>query len=111
MNEITNFEMVKLLLQVQPNFSEQLIIKDGEECEVSEELKKFFVIILNHIMEQLKEENYDMVYDLVDMLHVFPDVIIEDKRKGKKDYWKLFVKPIIKKWDISKEYNLKKLLF
>ena len=39
-----------------------------------------------------------MAYDIADMLHVLPEIVIANQKKRLKQYWKIYVKPFHKKW-------------
>ena len=47
-------------------------------------------------VEQIQE--YKMAYDIADMLHVLPEIVIANQKKRLKQYWKIYVKPFHKKW-------------
>ena len=38
---------------------------------------------------------------MADILHVLPDVILDNEKKSKKDFWKTFIIPFEKNNDIS----------
>lgn len=48
-------------------------------------------LMKTHILAQ----EYYTAYDIADMLHVLPEIVI-DNNKGLKQYWKNYVKPFKK---------------
>ncbi len=95
--ELTNSELIKLIEPVVPELRQQLIVQDGELCIIREEDKAFLMKVLNKMCEALEVKNYDVAHDLVDMLHVFPEVIVANDKKRTKEYWKIYVKPLIRR--------------
>lgn len=96
-NRMNNFELIKLL-NGKLDLKQQLIQDAGLECVDDKNISDFILTVLKYTNDALKSQNYNMAYDLVDMLHVLPDVIITGEKKQLKKYWNIYVKPFIKKW-------------
>lgn len=67
----------------------------------SNEVIKYLPIIIytaGQIIDNLKINNYNKSYDLVDVIHCLPELLLK-KKWNPKDYWKTFIIPYRLKWD------------
>lgn len=101
-DESLNSEMATVLINNSLMERNQLILQDGEAYKVKKEAKEFVLRVLCMIHKELDEKKYDCAYDMVDMLHVFPQVIIANDKRQIRQYWKIYVKPIMKKRNIKR---------
>ena len=83
-----------------PKWKGQLILKecDMQEIMLNRQLKEFIIRALEFMKEHLLHQNYETAYDIADMLHVLPEIVVDNKKKELKLYWKGYVKPFQKKW-------------
>lgn len=105
-DNMSNEEMVKIIIDMYPVLMQQLILQNDEICRLSAEAKDYVLCVLQIISNALEEKDYELAYDMVDVLHVFPHVVISNEKRQIKSYWKVYVKPIIKRVKI-KGYGLK----
>ena len=77
-----------------PKWKGQLIVEEAELQEMipDKQIKEFFIRALELMKTHILAQEYDIAYDIADMLHVLPEIVI-DNNKGLKQYWKNFVKP------------------
>lgn len=99
-NDMTNDEMCKMIVCLMPKWKGQLILKecDMQEIMLNRQLKEFIIRALEFMKEHLLYQNYETAYDIADMLHVLPEIVVDNKKKELKLYWKDYVKPFQKKW-------------
>ena len=105
-NNMPNEEMVKIIIDMYPVLTQQLILPNDEIYGLSAEAKDYVLCALQIISNALEEKDYELDYDMVDVLHVFPHVVIANEKRQIKSYWKVYVKPIIKRVK-NKGYDLK----
>lgn len=103
---MTNDEMVKQIINISPALKHQLILRNDEIFRLNAEANDYVLNSLQIILNELQEKDYDLAYDMVDVLHVFPHVVIANDKRQIKSYWKFFVKPIIKRIK-NKGFNLR----
>ena len=94
---MSNDDMVNQITNISPVLKQQLILQDDEIYQLNTEAKDYVLNSLQIILNELKEKDYDLAYEMVDALHVFPHVVITNDKRQIKSYWKVFVKPIIKR--------------
>jgi len=89
---ISNDEMCSKICEAEPLMAERLEYGQAEYALSEESRIKYDFICesLKYLYEQLNLRNYDRAYNLADLLHVFPDVMLNDKN-SKKLYWKIYV--------------------
>ena len=98
-----NTEMLESVSKILPDIKQQLVLEDDEVYEINNKAKEYMLHVLRITWNALKEGNYELAYDLVDMLHVFPHLVISNDKKQIKDYWKIYVNPVVKRRNIKKE--------
>jgi len=99
-------EMCKKILNIMPEWTEQLIIEGNEKKLICKKELKIFIIRALELMKiSIELQNDKMAYDIADMLHALPDIIIANRKNCLKEYWKIYVKPVQKKWKIFKEFK------
>ena len=89
---ISNDEMCGNICEAAPLMAEWLKYgqTDNTLSEKSQIKYDFICDSMKYLYEQLNLRNYDRAYNLADILHVFPDVNLNDK-KSKKSYWKNYI--------------------
>ena len=100
--ELTNSVMAERIFCISSELKHQLILQDGDICIMSKEAKDFALSSLHILCKELEEKRYDFAYDMADMLHAFPHVIICNDKKQIRNYWRTYVKPIMKKNKLKK---------
>jgi len=102
-NNSTFAQMKKMVTNVMPEWNNQLIAKNSKEKSINN--KKEEVLFFIKAMELLKNSfmlhDYEMAYDLADMLHAFPDIVISGQKNSLKNYWRIYVRPVQKKWKLQ----------
>ena len=89
-----------------PDWKGQLMDEEDEwqELALDMQLKEFIIRALELVKKYMLIQEYEIAYDIVDMLHGLPEIIIADNEKGLKQYWKNYVRPFQRKWK-CKEFN------
>ena len=108
-NNIGNDEMCKMIFYLMPDWKGQLMDEEDEwqELALDMQLKEFIIRALELVKKYMLIQEYEIAYDIVDMLHGLPEIIIADNEKGLKQYWKNYVRPFQRKWK-CKEFNERK---
>lgn len=100
MHRVLVFTRADIYKDKNPEIIKDLISQIQEEVtndELHKEAKDFSIRTLQVVYEELVAKNYDVAYDIVDMLHAFPHVVLRNDIKELKRYRKVYVKPLIKK--------------
>lgn len=97
-NNIRNDEMCKMIFYLMPRWKGQLMVEEGELQELifNSKLKEFTIRALELMKTHIISQKYESAYDLADMLHALPEIVIDNNKKGLKQYWKNYVKPFQK---------------
>ena len=88
-----NIEIMKMLISS--------LEKEMSACEVKKQSMDFAKTALYMVQTKLEEGEYELAYDLVDMLHAFPQVLMAKDEKQEAEYWEIYVRPVMEKWEIS----------
>lgn len=99
-NNIRNEEMCKMIFYIMPKWKGQLIVEDDEckEMIINIQLKLFIIRALELMKTSILKQEYEIAYDIVDMLQGLPEIVIANNKKGLKKYWKIYVNPFQRKW-------------
>lgn len=104
-NNNSNEEMCKMIVYIMPKWKGQLIVEENEEQEnegqeliFNIQLKQFIIRALEVMKSNLLAQEYEIAYDIADILQALPDIVIANNKKGLKQYWKVYIKPFQKKW-------------
>ncbi len=66
------------------------------------EMNRYLSVISETALEictQLRHENFERAYDLLDAIHCLPEAIISKKQWNSKAFWKMYIRPYREKWD------------
>lgn len=108
---LNNVEFVKLITEVDSKLLQQLVMEDGDKIKIFNSYKVFMVDMLEITIDELYKNNYDLAYDIIDMLHVLPEIMLSEDRRAIRRYYKFYVKPIVKKWNFCKISHLKRYFY
>lgn len=102
-DDASNESMCKLIVNVIPNWYEQLKIKGGSNNELfdNRNLKLYIIKALELLKNKILSQEYEMAYDIADMLQGLPDLKILNKKRKFRQYWKLYIRPFQKKWKLN----------
>ncbi len=103
-SQMSNGELCGEMMEMMPEWCSWLSCGETparDEVWVQEELAAFISQALEVMEETLHADEFEMAYDLADMLHVVPDVIVKNDKMSMKSYWKRFVVPFHKKWNCN----------
>lgn len=102
-DNVSNDKMCRMILDKMPMWNEQLVVEGDNRKEVFDnKSRKLFVIeALELLKDKLLFREYEMAYDIADILQGLPDIVISNKKEGFRQYWKLYVKPFQKKWNLN----------
>lgn len=118
-NNYSNEEMINIINKRNLLVNENIQFKKGEvfhiekdylNNEESEIAKEFLIYAFNKIEYFINQNMFEMAYDIVDVIHVFPELFIDYNKIKLKKYWKIYIKPFQKKWK-DKMFNEVKFLF
>ena len=111
-NDDSNEKMCNMIFQIMPKWKEQLIVNADEEeqrvCYI--QLKQYIIKTLELIKNNILVQNFEMAYDIVDMLQGLPVITEINRKKELKQYWKIYVMPFQKKWKVNLFYDWKEIL-
>ena len=106
-----NIEVIRIILQkmssTNSNFvnalkghfdnTDQLLLEDGdiiENCEITGFMKDMLAELENSLMQG----TYAYSYDIIDLIHFLPELIISNNKKQIKSFWKTNAKNFMEKW-------------
>lgn len=56
---------------------------------------------LSCIKDHLVKSEFNVAYDVVDMLHAFPGVILNKDNGGIERFKETYLKPLVRKWNLT----------
>ncbi|MBQ3583826.1 MAG: hypothetical protein IJA27_03850 [Lachnospiraceae bacterium] len=97
---IKNEEMCEKIYYIMPKWKKQLMVEDeeGQELLSNKKLKQFIIKALELMKYNILNQEYEIAYDIADMLQGLPENINISSKKDFKQYWKIYVTPFQKKW-------------
>lgn len=91
-----------LIVKIMPDWRARLKYEESEYYFIQKEVIEFMKTAIHIMKDSLNTDRFDIAYDIADMLHVLPDIIIQRNKKQLKrcwrSYWKVYVEPLYKKW-------------
>ena len=96
---INNKEMCEAIIRIMPDWKEQLKDEGSEYHFIHEKIIEFVKVAMYIMEDRLTMNEYDIAYDIADMLHVLPEIIIQNKKRRLKRYWQVYVENFHKKWN------------
>ena len=73
---------------------------ENSECVAIKKTElNILIAVIKKIQNCLKSKQYDFAYDLIDALHIFPEILSDNKKIILKDYWNIYFS------DVEKKYN------
>lgn len=111
-NNVSNEEMCKMIFDINPKWKNKLIFGETEEKELNldREIELFIIRAVELIKDTISTHEYEIAYDVADILQGLYGIIVTNQKKGLKQYWKIYVKPFQKKWN-SNVFNVFKHTF
>ena len=100
-NQMSNGEMCKKMIEMMPAWQDWLNCGETPDWFVQEDVAAFINMALEVMEETLHAGEFEMAYDLADLLHVVPDVIAKNDKASMKRYWKVFVVKFHQKWNCN----------
>ena len=87
------------------------LFESGNEGCVNLEEKEIKILTLGirKIDDCLKIKNYKFAYDMIDALHIFPEILANREKINMKHYWNVYFEVLIKKYNDKDLNDLKKL--
>ena len=101
----TTDELVFRISQISPSYSDMLGLsssgKENRALTLKEEdvFSAVMKYAMNLIKDSIAENQYECAYDIADCIHAFPTVLLEADIHTLKEYWKIYIKPVRKKWE------------
>lgn len=108
-NNLSNSELCEMISCLMPRWKKQFIFGSIEETEIvcSKEIKLFMIKALEFMKNCLSNLQYDIAYDIADILQGLYGILLANSKKSLKQYWKIYIKPFQKKWNSSIFYDFK----
>ena len=100
-NQMSNGEMCEKMIEMMPAWQGWLNCGETPDWFVQEDVAAFINMALEVMEETLHAGEFEMAYDLADLLHVVPDVIAKNDKASMKRYWKVFVVKFHQKWNCN----------
>lgn len=119
-NNYSNQEMIKLLRQRLNDWPDliklqETIISNKLKSELSDNEIDLFLNVMNYSISKAKfylvEQKYDIAYDIIDAIHVFPEIVVKSNKRTLKKFWKLYIEPVNLKWNMTLFDEIKKYFF
>ena len=108
-NNITNDSMCDKIDLINVPWNKQLKRNiDIYNVSYDEYYNHFIVETLFFFKDLLLSKQYKIAYQIADILHILPEVIFENNKKSKKDFWKSFIIPFEKNNNITFFKKMKK---
>ena len=95
---ISNKEMCDAIVKIMPDWKTQLKYEESENQFVQEKVIEFVKKAMQILGDSLSTHEFDIAYDIADILHVLPDIVIQNEKKSLKKYWKVYIEGFNKKW-------------
>ena len=95
---INNKEMCDAIVKIMPDWKTQLIREESENIFIQEKVIEFVKKAMEIARDNLSTNEFDIAYDIADILHVLPDIVIQNEKKGLKKYWTVYIERFNKKW-------------
>ena len=95
---IDNKDMCDAIVRIMPDWKVQLIREELEDLFIHEKIIEFVKKAMEIARDNLNTNEFDIAYDIADILHVLPDIVIQNDKKGLKKYWKVYIERFNKKW-------------
>lgn len=76
---------------------DQLLFEDGDIIE-NYEITGFMKDMLAELENSLMQGTYAYSYDIIDLIHFLPELIISNNKKQIKSFWKTNAKNFMEKW-------------
>lgn len=97
-------EMLRQIVNIMPQWKNQLLLESKGFCKENEVENSFVLQSLRYVKNSFSKEQLEVAYDLVDMLHAFPGVVLNDEAEGKEAFKKVYLEPVVKRWGLSIYY-------
>ena len=95
---INNKEMCDAIVKIMPDWKTQLRYEESEYYFIQKQIIEFAKTALYIMKESLATNAFEIAYDIADLLHVLPDIVLQKKTNQWNSYWKMYVDPFNKKW-------------
>lgn len=109
---MNNKEMCNAIVKIVPDWEAQLKYEEAEYYLIQKERIEFIKAAIHIMRDNLNTNKFDIAYDIADMIHVFPDIVVQQKKKHWRrcwrKYWKVYVEPFHKKWNCDTFVEYKK---
>lgn len=90
-------ENLKSIMVYFRNYTDASSFEDND----SPKIEQFLCDCLGILQGAVEQGNTQLIYDLSDMLQGIPDLKYWKSSKNMRDYWKIYVKSVKKKWKLD----------
>lgn len=106
-NESMLCNMNKIIdLTIYLNFFE---FGNSNNVHVKERVINILILGIEKIFCNLQTKNYDFAYDMIDALHILPEMLSDGKKINLKHYWKTYFSKLSRKYEDEELNVLKKI--
>lgn len=98
---ISKQEMLIQIIHIMPEWENQLILEEGNNYQDNYLECSFIRQSLSCVKDYLLKSEFNVAYDIVDMLHAFPGVILNGDKGEKERFKETYLKPLVRKWNLT----------
>lgn len=99
--KIRKQKMLSQIAEIMPEWTNQLIFGEGNNYWENSLESSFIRQSLSCVKNNLLNGDFNIAYDIVDMLHAFPGVILSEDKEARRRFEITYLEPLVRKWDIS----------
>lgn len=98
--ECDNNELCKQIKSLSLELGKCIILSNKIDIKIANRMVygQFLIDTLNFFLRLLNDNEYEKSYDVIDILHAVPNVIIVNEKKSKRLFYKTYIKRFSKKW-------------
>ena len=98
--ECNNDELYKQIKKLSLELSKCIILSHENEIKIVNRMVygQFLIDSLDFFLKLLNDNEYEKAYDVIDILHAVPNVIIINEKKSKRLFYKTYIKKFSRKW-------------
>lgn len=95
----TSSELCKAVSSLMPEWKAHFVSSTSAKKDLacSEEITSFIIKALEFFKINLQTQQYQISYDIVDILQGLYGIVLSNSKQSLKNYWKIYIKPFHKK--------------
>lgn len=81
----------------------------SSECiPVKKNIIKILIVGISKVIDCLHMQKYDCAYDMIDALHILPEILADNKKVNLRNYWNVYFSKLSKKYGKKELRSIKK---